>query len=1047
MKAIVSHYLTLFTVIEMMNISTMFSQDEPLCNMPDVTPQTDVLPIQFGGLYISSSGVLRGLMIFVRFADDNESGPNWSNPDTLPEWAQHFVEPTYEASGDYYPGTVSHYFYENSYGKFHVIGDVYYVRTDSNEAYYHEYAYAHGPSAARGLIETEVFNKLDGPDYDVDFTRYDNWTFGTFNHSYTPDGVLDMCWFMTRNLHDENYDVARRFGYGWATLDCQSLTKDGVLIKGINYFFPASGITIFGQVIDRPLNSSQATGASYPTVNVMAHEMSHYLFGTGHFTLNRIQLAPRRFDSYCTSLVGGWQSQYSGYEKWRLGWLTPTVIDYDADAVVLSDLVTTTDSTKTRLIKIPIPNSSQFFLVENRRWLSPFEARYAQASENPGLLKPGITVYLVVSESDYFTGTVVKKLDADGMSTWRLIYHGPTGDERDDWIDKDVSNPSDGYNETERIFIPGQPSNEFWQAEFLPYPTNPYGGGPYRGTYFLNTNTVSRDLDGDSLDTYQVGDVISPWSNPGSRYWDGSTATFSPTTIGIEVKSLDSVTQAYTLEIRTDDPYLLGPSKPQNLTAVAGPCGGTTMRWSQNSEPDVAGYNVYRGLFYQGSGEPIYTKINSTLISDTAFVDTSYESDVNLPQGIDLYHRYRVAAVDNQDKESVRSDFVDAYFTFLVVSPVAGNWNMTSVPNLLCDFSSGTVYPTASTPVYRFQCDTGYIQTNVLDNRHGWWIKFNSAQDITYSGSKIDSMAMPVNACWNIIGSISTALDTSEVTYSPNGIRNSNFFKYSGGYVLTGTLEPGQGYYVKSSQAGFFILKSGGSMMRINGGPSILDLDRFTIADAAGRKQDMYIRNGEGDVELPPDPPEGAFNVRFQSGNFVQSITPAQGLRSLPVVLRSLVYPITVSWNIKPENGVNYWLWRWTGANRERVAIRDSGSVTIARRIADVVDLEALAGEASNQPGKGVTSYDMDANSPNPFNPSTQIRFQLPEGSRVVLTVFDVIGRQVAELVNGYLESGYHTVTWNASNQASGVYFARFNVTDPLGNVKYTKISKLILMK
>ena len=69
---------------------------------------------------------------------------------------------------------------------------------------------------------------------------------------------------------------------------------------------------------------------------------------------------------------------------------------------------------------------------------------------------------------------------------------------------------------------------------------------------------------------------------------------------------------------------------------------------------------------------------------------------------------------------------------------------------------------------------------------------------------------------------------------------------------------------------------------------------------------------------------------------------------------------------------------------------------------------------------------------PNPFNPSTQIKLDLPEASTVSLTIYDVIGRQVAELASGYHEAGYHSVTWNATNQASGVYFARFIVTDAL---------------
>lgn len=78
------------------------------------------------------------------------------------------------------------------------------------------------------------------------------------------------------------------------------------------------------------------------------------------------------------------------------------------------------------------------------------------------------------------------------------------------------------------------------------------------------------------------------------------------------------------------------------------------------------------------------------------------------------------------------------------------------------------------------------------------------------------------------------------------------------------------------------------------------------------------------------------------------------------------------------------------------------------------------------------------SNYPNPFNPSTKFNFDLPTAANVSLIVYDVLGREVAALVNGHHEAGYHSVTWSATNQpgsasASGMYFARFVVTDAMG--------------
>ncbi len=91
--------------------------------------------------------------------------------------------------------------------------------------------------------------------------------------------------------------------------------------------------------------------------------------------------------------------------------------------------------------------------------------------------------------------------------------------------------------------------------------------------------------------------------------------------------------------------------------------------------------------------------------------------------------------------------------------------------------------------------------------------------------------------------------------------------------------------------------------------------------------------------------------------------------------------------------------------------------------------------------------YSLDQNYPNPFNPSTTINFDLPEPSHVSLVVYDVLGRKVAEIANGLHEAGYHSATWNASDVASGVYFARFTATDVSGNLKLSKVNKLLLTK
>jgi hypothetical protein len=76
------------------------------------------------------------------------------------------------------------------------------------------------------------------------------------------------------------------------------------------------------------------------------------------------------------------------------------------------------------------------------------------------------------------------------------------------------------------------------------------------------------------------------------------------------------------------------------------------------------------------------------------------------------------------------------------------------------------------------------------------------------------------------------------------------------------------------------------------------------------------------------------------------------------------------------------------------------------------------------QPGVPST-YSLSQNYPNPFNPMTTIRFAVPVQARVVIKVYDVLGRDEATLVDNEMPVGTYSVTWNAAGAASGMYFYR----------------------
>jgi hypothetical protein len=85
--------------------------------------------------------------------------------------------------------------------------------------------------------------------------------------------------------------------------------------------------------------------------------------------------------------------------------------------------------------------------------------------------------------------------------------------------------------------------------------------------------------------------------------------------------------------------------------------------------------------------------------------------------------------------------------------------------------------------------------------------------------------------------------------------------------------------------------------------------------------------------------------------------------------------------------------------------------------------------------------YFVSPNYPNPFNPSTTIKFGLPKNSFVNISIYDILGQKVSVLVNEQMKAGEYVADWNASNFTSGVYFYKIEAGE------FTKTSKMMLIK
>jgi hypothetical protein len=357
-------------------------------------------------------------------------------------------------------------------------------------------------------------------------------------------------------------------------------------------------------------------------------------------------------------------------------------------------------------------------------------------------------------------------------------------------------------------------------------------------------------------------------------------------------------------------------------------------------------------------------------------------------------------------------------------------------------------WPGLTGTVYEFIPGTGYNGITTTTPGEGYWMK--NAGDQTYNtGDEWPAGGIqlvphnPINAAsgWNMFGGYENTVDAAALTTIPPGQIVYPIYKFvpNTGYQTATQIVPGYGYWVKVSancqiiisnvfakgnqkSAGYF--KDDSPDGKVNWG-------RITLTDAAGSSYTLYTINKDSPegaavdlnrYELPPLPPAGIFDVRFGSGRRVEDIN--SGIQSIE--MRGMVYPVKV----KVENA-EIRLQDETG-KQINLIIKSGEETTISNP-----GINKVMVSANLIPDK----YALEQNYPNPFNPTTTIKFSLPEATHTALTIYNVLGQKVTELVNSKLEAGRYSYQWNAQSAATGMYIYELR-TD-----KFVSVKKMVLIK
>jgi hypothetical protein len=380
---------------------------------------------------------------------------------------------------------------------------------------------------------------------------------------------------------------------------------------------------------------------------------------------------------------------------------------------------------------------------------------------------------------------------------------------------------------------------------------------------------------------------------------------------------------------------------------------------------------------------------------------------------------------------AVKSFVVVHVFTIPITVQYLQGWNLLSVPLEVKNWKSSDLFPQAISSAYKY--NGSYITADSLNRGSGFWVKLSSDQNVSFTGEPFVVDTFSLNAGWNMIGSRADSIAVSNLNTLPVNLISSFYFGFSNGYKITNWIAPGRGYWVKTTASGKLV---NSTQLNKNGNvvADLSSLNKLIISDANGNELSLYFTSNNFDnsfYEMPPVVADETPDIRFSTGKFAEAFGSVSEAKIIE--LQGLKYPLLVKALLKDKAkySIN------TGLDVNSIMLSEN-PVTISQGSGTLkLTLTGAAGSAAI-PDK----YQLGQNYPNPFNPTTVISYGLPKDGMVTLKIYDILGNEVATLVNEQKSAGNYSVQFSAgSGYSSGVYFYRIQA----GSFVETK--KLLLLK
>jgi hypothetical protein len=419
----------------------------------------------------------------------------------------------------------------------------------------------------------------------------------------------------------------------------------------------------------------------------------------------------------------------------------------------------------------------------------------------------------------------------------------------------------------------------------------------------------------------------------------------------------------------------------------------------------------------------------------------------------------------------VSSNQTSGVFETIELSMLSG-WNLVGIPSEIEHESYLDVFTNALDNSL-FSFDGSYRSAQAMVPGKGYWVRYLSPAIEVMQVQPNTHIQFALNIGWNLVSGpdtdyVANLIDDPEAVIVPGTL-----FGFSGTYQPASVLAPGRGYWIRASAAGLVAMGQSSTMARGIAVQSFIDLgsfDRIEIVrggSATGEdlnhSQEVVLSRLYFGGELPEDLHELAYTMpppapgqsldarfaddRWVSGSLVAEVvlsgtTDVLWMRVMPAGYEGEsgdgVDAAAASTTSSSNKGV-YLLTAWSGEIVTDTQQVTGGALVQLSPGTDRVTVERLDG--SELSPEVPAEFALEQNFPNPFNPSTTIRYALPEAAQVRLEVYTLTGQRVAVLASGEQRAGWHTASFDGSALASGVYIYRLQAGG------FVQTRKLMLIK